>query len=489
MKTNKAAAVIALAVLFISAALAQSATGEYEGFEDGVIGDDWYSFSGAGTVNAPGLDGTDYKYVFNGGAGALGRFTLNTAFQHTEFDLWVVSPNTVNQNCLFQFYGPSDRIIFGQWIQAGLIIPSVGGQSGFTVFSSDSSENLLEIDLDWTGKTFTIYSDGVFKGTSPFYNSGQSTLNYFEVNRNTGNPCGPQLDEIFIDGGPIELFPQAPTGLEGEVDRVATASTTGRIDLTWNLAPDDPDQDLGDYDYRIYRDDVLVATDTVDANDGGGVRQYTVFYTGAGPHSTSDFHVTAVGNFEGPESCTITLDLDTLDDSDGCGEDVPPPSPSPVEFSDGIDATVESWGFITQDSKSLFAMALVGGTTVGIGALSKWVAPSRWKNYALMGSGIIVAVVAVFITYLETWTFLIALMLGVFVVRGGQAARNTFFEVRQAIEERRDRESQVTQDVQGAAPRDFMESTDSAPIEADEEPQEAPEDVVSEQEDTEDVDG
>jgi len=286
------------------------------------------------------------------------------------------------------------------------------------------------------------------------------------------------IDNLLVNGQ-VLFAVDPPTGLEGEVIKTGSVSTTGKIDLEWNLSPDDTNQDVGDLDYHIYLEGVKIATDTVDADDGGGVRKYTYTFTGSESFGLANFTVTAEGLYESDPSCEITVDQDTLNSQDSCGDAVLAGS-SPAEFDTGFVAAVESFGFFTNESQHFFALILVGMVTVVTGAASKWVAPSRWKNMMILGSGALIAVFTVLISFLELWEFLVALMIGIFAVRGAGEARNTFFEIQEALKRRRepdtqDLEAQVLED----PIKEFNEEVDQIfeRIEAQEAPNEPPESV------------
>ena len=109
----------------------------------------------------------------------------------------------------------------------------------------------------------------------------------------------------------------------------------------------------------------------------------------------------------------------------------------PTEFDQGLKEFASSAGFITADSQLFFSLILVGLATVATSGTAKWVAPGRFKNYLVLGVGALVAVFCVLLGFLDLWMFIVPFMLAVFAVRGGSEFRSTFFEIRDAIAERR----------------------------------------------------
>lgn len=110
---------------------------------------------------------------------------------------------------------------------------------------------------------------------------------------------------------------------------------------------------------------------------------------------------------------------------------------TPSEFDSGLLAFAASFGFISRESQMLFALILVGSVTVATGAASKWVSPGRFKNYLVLSSQALLAVFCVIATFLELWMFVLALMLGIFAIRGAQEVRNTWGDVKHMIQEAR----------------------------------------------------
>lgn len=112
----------------------------------------------------------------------------------------------------------------------------------------------------------------------------------------------------------------------------------------------------------------------------------------------------------------------------------------PSEFDSGLIAFAASAGFISQESQLFFALVLIGLATVTTSASSKWVAPGRFKNYLLMGVQTLIAIFCVIAAFLDLWMFLVAFMLGLFAVRGGSEVRNTYHQIREALQRQNERE-------------------------------------------------
>lgn len=111
----------------------------------------------------------------------------------------------------------------------------------------------------------------------------------------------------------------------------------------------------------------------------------------------------------------------------------------PSEFDSGLIAFAASAGFISQESQLFFALVLIGLATVTTSASSKWVAPGRFKNYLLVGVQTLIAIFCVIAAFLDLWMFLVAFMLALFAVRGGSEVRNTYHQIREALQRQNDR--------------------------------------------------
>lgn len=129
-----------------------------------------------------------------------------------------------------------------------------------------------------------------------------------------------------------------------------------------------------------------------------------------------------------------------------------PPGPVPVDLAEGLDEFVESLGFKTAESKTFFSFAAAAMIAVTAGVTMRQMAPGRAKNWVIAGSMMGFTGFLVLVGFLQFWQYLLALVIGVFVVRGGTLtqARNTYQEVQALLDPNR------------SVPSGFMGSSDGA---------------------------
>lgn len=474
MKGKAWPAVFALALFLVPVVLGSILV--YEQFDDDTAGSNpsgsGYSYSealaGSGVSSAQSFSGAN-SFTFSYGSTA--------AFQRTSGEFC-----TSGERATFKFLltswpdQPAEQVGFGLSFTnpnsesgSGQVGKPVAGRNGvhLTIVDDDQAtfiarKNNNEFNsnaLTFTGINLNTWYDVDLRATSCATTSGSITISggdlaapvstsastgtaplgswtYFGVGTTSADGGDLYIDDLCIGG--IECVgatvPDPPTGVYGQTTRVVSdVSPTGKVALSWLLSPDDSDQDVGDFTYRIYRDDVEVATDTVDEFDGDGVRGFNYYFSGPAPLGEVVFHITGAGDLESGASCTITVDLDDLGSDDACGLEVPILGAQPAEFDEGLAATIAEFGFVSAESQMLFSMILIGMATVATGAATKLLAPSKWKNWLVVGVGITIGTMAVIIGFLDLWVAIVATMLGIFAVRGAGEARNTFFEIRERL--------------------------------------------------------
>jgi len=459
-----------LVLLLIPLSVGQGGFGE-EDFEDDTVGSvpsqSWYDFTREATgsnenvaglkVITPGLVGTDQAFNFfsqdsTGGQVAAWEFAED---EYEFFSFFATVEDTGDPTGTGTFETCRDpESVDGAVICSSATFTNVLAQCSIidnatawrfvcdgvnlAFNAAFGDEFFFTFQMDYSADTTTFFVDGEVVGSAGFVGNNANTMGFSTFNiarKGAGAVPSFVIDQISLSDEPLAFVPDPPTGLKGEVVKLGSETLTGKALLEWNLSPLETNTDVGDFDYNIYLDNVFLATDTVDANDGGGARSYVHLFTGSSSFGVANFTVTAQSGLESDPSCEITLDLDVFGDFDECGLEVSPGS-SPAEFDSGFVAAVESFGFFTDESQHFFSLILVGLVTVVAGASSKWVAPSRWKNMLILGAGALIAVFTVLIDFLELWEFLVALMLGIFAVRGAGEARNTFFEIQSAIRQR-----------------------------------------------------
>ena len=172
----------------------------------------------------------------------------------------------------------------------------------------DSSETLLR---SGTGKCelCTSLSAGTY-----------DKIAFGDANEFASNNLRLKFDQ-FQHGSPLP--PESPTGLSGTVDysNAENGITEALVTLTWQISSNDPDQDNGEFDYRVYEDSILIQTDATET-DSDGFREITIGYSQAGNLGEKTYHITAyepVSALESGDSCSITLDLDVQSFFSDCG--------------------------------------------------------------------------------------------------------------------------------------------------------------------------
>lgn len=460
----------ALIVVGLLASMASaSSIGVYEGFEDDTLGEHPtgnYGFSAFDepdkiSVSSNGLGGTDQSlFSTTNGQGTGYVFSFSPAGQPDEIEFWLQCDTSSGiSGTEFRIRGSGSGGDIFNWRCHDLDVLSIStlgnDQNSGTVAGAMTTAKNFRVVPDWNAQEYTTFVNDVETFTSPMADPA-TTFSSFRVHNtggcaSSGGGCDlgrSWLDELVVDGGPDSLVPDVPAGLRGEVIKGGGPSSTGFVDLAWLLSEDDPDQDVGSFDYQVLLDGVVIDTDTVDEDDFDGVRSYRYFFTGSSSFGVANFTVNAVsGIFESDESCEINLDLDDVGDQDSCGLTVPIPSLGGSEFDVGLEGTIAEFGFVSAESQMLFSMILVGMITVATGAGTKLLGSGKWKNWILLSTGILIGVMAVIIGFLDLWVMIVATMLGVFAVRGGGEAKNTFFEIRERLRRERANEHPTEMEV------------------------------------------
>lgn len=180
--------------------------------------------------------------------------------------------------------------------------------------------------------------------------------------------------------------------------------------------------------------------------------EFTVLLNGTevgGPHPfrTSQSSMTFVASGKG------TSGLFRIDDIqvDGAA-DVVIEDREPAEFDQGLIELLGRLGFVSEGSQLFFVLMLLGFVILGTSAVMKWVASGKLKNNLIGGLQALFAVFAIFLGFLDLWMFLLALILNIFAINTGSVLRNTFWDIRDAVDDARDRAAFAIQDFRGQAP-------------------------------------
>lgn len=431
--------------MMLVASVAASSLGFGDDFEDDTIGTvptgegytygrDFGSNSGSFTVSVENVGNPGQGLQFNHGSANInanwGNLILNEPGEIGVIE-WDWDCGGGSKIGTIRAVG-SGGTLFSFWTDSSCTLINAFSCPNVSAFGGHGGYANHRVEIDWDGGVFRWYVNDALVKTASFCSGGLSSITSWGIG-GTGN-TGTRTDNV--DNFLVGIAPAAPTGLEATVTRLGSVSTSGKVGLSWILSVDDTEQNVGVFDYDIYVNGTYYATDTLDGNDGGGVRTADFLFTGAGNFGERDFTVKAVAFAPSTASCTATVDLDVLGSFGSCGDTVAV-SVQPAEFDTGLVAAIESFGFQTTESKMLFSLMMIGGVQVVAGVTSKFMAAGRMKNYLILGTGAVVGVFFVFIDFLNVWEWIVAFMLGVFTVKGVGAARNTYFEIRDAIQDRR----------------------------------------------------
>lgn len=171
----------------------------------------------------------------------------------------------------------------------------------------------------------------------------------------------------FIAYGGIEATaPEPVTGLTG------TTTASGEVSLSFFLSPTDPNQDLGDYDYTLYRNGVAAGVLGRNADDGQGILRVTQ----TGLTGTVLYQILATDLSTGIDStlsCGISIDTQDLGQSVTCGTapagvGVGPSGPVgiPGLGPDGLEPIADAWGIEAGQLAFLIGVLVVAGLTIAL---------------------------------------------------------------------------------------------------------------------------
>ncbi len=140
----------------------------------------------------------------------------------------------------------------------------------------------------------------------------------------------------------------------------------------------------------------------------------------------------------------------------------------PSEFDSGLLSFITGLGFITPESQFFFAIIVIGITTVSTGVTIKFMAPGRLKLIVVASSAMLVGVFFAILDLYALWAFTLASVLGGVIVKGSGEFRNTFFELRGALDKIRAKsgegeEEEAQEAVSGGLGKTTMEEVDDEP--------------------------
>lgn len=451
MMKKVGAAVLVMLFLGLPSVAAQATTLS-ETFEGETLGaapsTDWGTWTNPGTITTgiSGEGGSRALASSQSGANPLPSDTMtltptDAPFSATDFSAWFSADGSANQANSIRVANEVGGTVFDttiDWLDREVRVNGYGG----VVCVASARTIKVEAVFNWGPQTVDLVVKN--SNLSTCYSatiSMVSSSNGIGFMSATASPSFSStsskitLDDFSFDG--ITYAPTAPEGVSAFVEKGGSTSISGRVVVSWLLSSSDPDQSVGVHDYDVYVNGSFHATDPITAEDGSGSRSYDFYFTGATSFGERTFEIKAKsGGLESDLSCSVVVDLDVLGDAAACGSSFVVGAGEPAEFDDGLDDTIESFGFVSAESKMFFVLFMVGGLTVATGASMKLVAPSKIKNYVLMGVGAGVGIFSIITEYLEVWIFILALLIAIFAIKGGGEVRNTFFEVQAAIKQR-----------------------------------------------------
>lgn len=109
---------------------------------------------------------------------------------------------------------------------------------------------------------------------------------------------------------------------------------------------------------------------------------------------------------------------------------------TPAEFDSGLLAFISGIGFVTPESQFFFAIILVGLTTISGAAALKFMAPGRMKLIIVSSLAMLVGVFCVLLSMFDLWMYVLAVVLGGTIIKGGGDVRSTWHEVRDRLANR-----------------------------------------------------
>lgn len=445
--TNKRLLVFATTLLLVPIVWAVPAD-EFETFEDDVVGNNptasWYTLfeSGGASSNviAPGLDGSGQAFIVSGASARVEFDIIDDQYDSFAFTVTVSTINTGSQNMNFCETSGADHICAGSEIGFQFNFFDSGGQWGLSgcgatliPFSNPGDEYDVLVTFNYTAQTHTCYVDGVQTGTPDTANlNTMSLFGSWLLFTSGASPPDVIVDDLLLNGNELPPADTAPpAGLSAEVSKGGSSSTTGFVTLIWPLSIDDTDQSTGDFQYQVFVNGTLEFTDTIDSKDGNGVRTASYAFSGSSAFGNRTFGVKAFDTSQvsaSELSCTVTVDLDTLGDLDSCGTGAT--IGGPAEFDTGLESTIESFGFQTEESKAFFSILFIGLVTVSTSVVSRYVPAGRFKNYIVLGAGATAGIFPLILDWLALWEWFIAFILALFIIRGGAEAINGYHRLK-----------------------------------------------------------
>lgn len=406
---------LGLASLFVVFALGVVSAQESEGFEDETPGadpsDTWYSYTDAGTAGdsvvstAEALEGSQSLEItlsINGLQTDLFEITAGKSQpDFIEFAIFTTceSGGTSSDGVSVlaqEVSNPSGSTAVG-FIDVGYngcTISAGDGGVGTTIGTSSNGWHVYRLIFDYGAMEYDVTMDDVNIASNLGFGSNDE-IGFIAI-LTDGPITG---DSIYFDALGINesivstpIPPSQISGLSGIVTELPDPQ--GKIRFTWPISDNDPDSEVGEYEYRLYRDGIFTAVDPITALDGNGIRVFDYAEGAGGIHTYAVLAYNTTLGLEGPISCTIVIDEDELSDAASCGDQTTP-SGSGGTIGDptfpglDIDDTSAALGISSSALAWFLGLIIIAACTVAFVGLSKGRAPGIFGGMgAVVGLGV-----------------------------------------------------------------------------------------------------
>lgn len=308
------------------------------------IGSDLTAVVEAGVFGDP-TSGSQFLNLSNTGLDRDAILQLDTSGQYGEVSAWIDGGTDVFASTSILLQSPTGNVL-----QVDSGASNVIGRIGVNgVDVADCTTNVkVTAFLYWDAQLIdlTILEDDLTpcysNPTLPFRNSA-SLLDELLFSVSSSSSSG-YVDSIFLSLEQLE----APTGVYSE--NVDGSVEPNVYVLQWWLSPNDPNQDLGEWSYLVYREidgggfEHLLTMPPGEAS--GGIIGITISNLTA-TNTISYYVVASSGAGVSPASCVVLVEEDITGFTDACGV------PLPGNESPGSDLTGPNGGLFGGDKDAL----------------------------------------------------------------------------------------------------------------------------------------
>lgn len=126
-------------------------------------------------------------------------------------------------------------------------------------------------------------------------------------------------------------------------------------------------------------------------------------------------------------SCSVSLGTTVMNINDGHTFTITDTTGvQPAEFDTGLKATVSGLGFATPQSQFLFVLIMVALGTILASAATAFFGDGRGRIWMIHGFACLIGIFAVLLSFMQLWSYSLALILGTISSRGGAEFINTY---------------------------------------------------------------